>query len=333
MKTLANLLNHVGRVAVFALLGTFSVAMAYTYPQAIINVDVTTGPAPLTVQFDGSDSFVDPTALPAMYVWDFGDGNGSMEVSPTHTYSSPGYYPASLFLADSFDGFSIDTVEIVVTAGNYPPTAEPTATPNSGPAPLIVEFVANAVDPDGDALSYLWNFGDPASPDNTSTLADPQHVYETIGTYEVWLTVSDGTNEVYESIAVVVSDEQALWTTRASVIGVNQGTISYLASIGLPVPQPYETIAFSFDGKKLFSAQFSNFKAELDPNIYVIAKRWLTVRIDFTTNTLFVEKSKANLRKFDNSDGVDVELSWGNKTAVDQFMMDQIAADEWEYLR
>jgi len=37
--------------------------------------------------------------------WDFGDGSGSAEQSPTHTYNSPGHYQAVLTVTDD-DGAS-----------------------------------------------------------------------------------------------------------------------------------------------------------------------------------------------------------------------------------
>jgi len=176
-------------------------------PEAVADADVTSGPAPLTVHFDGSASTSDPAAEPLTYDWSFGDGEFSTEVSPTHTYIAPGVYTIILTVFDTLGQSDLDTIEITVTTANNPPEAAPTGTPNTGVAPLVVQFAANATDPDGDPLTYLWDFGDPDSLDNTSTLADPQHVYESPGTYVAWLTVSDGELEISASLTIRVTED------------------------------------------------------------------------------------------------------------------------------
>jgi PKD repeat protein len=75
---------------------------------------------------------------------------------------------------------------------NQSPLAVASATtPTSGTAPLRVSFSsAGSYDPEGAALSYIWNFGN----GGTSTLANPTNVYNTSGQFNAYLTVSDGTN-------------------------------------------------------------------------------------------------------------------------------------------
>ena len=72
---------------------------------------------------------------------------------------------------------------------NRNPTASATANPTSGDAPLTVVFDASgSSDPDGDALTFSWNFGDGA----TGSGATVSHTYNTAGTYNALLTISDG---------------------------------------------------------------------------------------------------------------------------------------------
>ncbi|HEY6168907.1 MAG TPA: PKD domain-containing protein, partial [Verrucomicrobiae bacterium] len=68
------------------------------------------------------------------------------------------------------------------------PTANATATPTSGTAPLNVSFSsAGSFDSDGSIVGYDWNFGD----GGTSTVANPSHTYNAAGTYTATLVVRD----------------------------------------------------------------------------------------------------------------------------------------------
>lgn len=57
-------------------------------------------------------------------------------------------------------------------------------------------------DPDGDALTYVWDFGDGA----TATGATPTHPYADNGTYTVTLTVSDGQESASATADVTVEN-------------------------------------------------------------------------------------------------------------------------------
>lgn len=73
--------------------------------------------------------------------------------------------------------------------GNRAPTAQISANPTSGPTPLAVQFSsAGSSDPDGDALTYSWNFGVSGA---TSTQANPSYTYQNAGTYIAVLVVTD----------------------------------------------------------------------------------------------------------------------------------------------
>jgi hypothetical protein len=76
-----------------------------------------------------------------------------------------------------------------VGGGNRNPIVNASVNPTSGYAPLAVTMTASgSTDPDGDVLSYLWDFGNGV----TSTNANTSYTYTTLGTYNVTVTVSDG---------------------------------------------------------------------------------------------------------------------------------------------
>ena len=72
----------------------------------------TFGLAPLEVEFTGELSDRGGEDAPT-YAWDFGDGGTSTEMNPTHTYTEPGTYEATLTVTDAA-GETTDTVTISV---------------------------------------------------------------------------------------------------------------------------------------------------------------------------------------------------------------------------
>ena len=80
--------------------------------------------------------------------------------------------------------------QIVYTQGNRTPIAKAAGTPTSGSAPLKVAFSsAGSQDPDGDPLTYEWDFGDGTS---ASSAAAPTHTYTRTGNFTARLTIRDG---------------------------------------------------------------------------------------------------------------------------------------------
>jgi PKD repeat protein len=68
-------------------------------PTALAAVSSSAGTAPLTVQFSSAGSS-DPEGQPLSHQWDFGDGTGSTEANPVHTYAA-GSFNASLTVTDA----------------------------------------------------------------------------------------------------------------------------------------------------------------------------------------------------------------------------------------
>lgn len=94
---------------------------------------------------------------------------------------------------------------------------------------LTVSFVNKSTDPDGDALKYVWSFGD----GTTSTASEPTVTYAKAGTYTVSLTVQDTagkSSKVTENVTVTSSgsttdpDDPPVTTNTAPVAGFNVKT-------------------------------------------------------------------------------------------------------------
>ncbi len=87
-------------------------------PTAVLNADVTSGCAPLTVTFTDATTVGDPATS---WLWNFGDGNFSTAQNPPpHVYTTPGTYFVS-FEACNAGGCSTDYVTITV---GTPPTID-----------------------------------------------------------------------------------------------------------------------------------------------------------------------------------------------------------------
>lgn len=87
---------------------------------------------------------------------------------------------------------------------NRAPIADFTANVTAGQTPLTVQFDASgSYDPDGDAIAYLWDFGD----GNTATEEITSHEFTQKGSYDVVLTVKDAARESKKTITILVTDE------------------------------------------------------------------------------------------------------------------------------
>jgi hypothetical protein len=96
-------------------------------PMAVASASPLSGPAPLTVQFDGADSS-DPEDDDLFYDWIFGDGETGAEATAIHEYTSQGLYSVVLVVTDARGDDDFDTIAITVTDPTIPalsPGADP----------------------------------------------------------------------------------------------------------------------------------------------------------------------------------------------------------------
>ncbi|MGK0388906.1 MAG: gliding motility-associated-like protein [Maribacter sp.] len=157
----------------------------YTGPDLdFVATTSTQGCAPLEVTFLAESDDSDITNL----TWDFGDGTiiNTSNLTVTHTYNTSSIYDVSL-TATNANGCntSISQEDVVNIFSDVTPqfTADNI---NSCEAPLSVNF--NNISTGNLAnVSYAWDFGD----NNTSTLENPSHTYNTPDNYDVSLTITN----------------------------------------------------------------------------------------------------------------------------------------------
>lgn len=183
------------------------------------------------VTFDASGSS-DLDGVGLEYYYDFGDGINSRWVTDPvikHKYTKgPQNYQIELIVRDS-DGETDSTVQ-TITVNNQLPFSD---------AGLDQEIIVNqkvyfdggkSYDPDGNVLSYKWDFGDEKS-SGWLTSRKATHTYKQPGIYEATLTVSDGSLEAQDTCIVqVFPDPTKIDTDGDGVPDVNDAFPTDLAA-------------------------------------------------------------------------------------------------------
>jgi parallel beta-helix repeat protein len=172
------------------------------------------GNAPLNVQFTGSTS---GGTSPYSFRWTFGDGTSSTAKNPSHSYSQPGTYNATLTVTDSSDNQDSASVSIQASAPTPQPSVSAGASPMSGSAPLNVQFTGSASGGTS-PYSFRWTFGDGGS----STQQNPSHTYSEPGTYTAAITVTDS-NSQQKSASVTIQVSASVQNRVKLSLTVNTG--------------------------------------------------------------------------------------------------------------
>jgi gliding motility-associated-like protein len=141
-------------------------------------------------RFTTSDSILCPSlpitftnhsdGVGATYMWDFGDGQKSADISPAHLFANAGTYTVKMVMMDK-NGCSDSAstiIKISSALANFLMSDSFSTCP-----PLIV----NITNKSSNFISINWDFGDGGN----SQLLNPSHIYTYPGKYTVKLTVKN----------------------------------------------------------------------------------------------------------------------------------------------
>jgi PKD repeat protein len=259
---------------------TITVTGTNRNPVASATATPTTGAAPLAVSFNASGS-TDPDGDVLTFSWNFGDNTTGSGARPSKTYTAAGTYTARVTVTDGKGGSAQASVTITVTGTNRNPVAAASATPASGVAPLTVSFTAaGSTDPDGDALTYAWNFGD----NTTATGMTASKVYATPGQYTARVTVSDGKGGTGSAtVAITVNPNDGnnckFGTPRATYLpstGYRQYNYVHVLGTGGPNLGNVTNFTINWDYENNGLWQFSMNTNNGSPNWYVDLRTSMT---------------------------------------------------------
>ncbi len=166
-------------------------------PTATFDVDIDSGCGPLTV------NFINLSSGAVNYTWDFGDGGGSAQENPQHTYVNFGnidsVYTVRLIASTAFGCTDTARMDIVVHPGAQA-LFQTFYTPGCDPAPAV--FLNNSQN----AASFEWDFGDGSA---VSTETNPSHHFANnspfLATYTVELRALNptGCNDTTQATVTV----------------------------------------------------------------------------------------------------------------------------------
>jgi hypothetical protein len=144
------------------------------------------------------------TAIPAGSFITAAQGAAGLKFTPTLNSTANGSFDAQGSTSASDAGLSgpVATGSIKVTNAAPQIVSAATASPTTAGTGQTVAFAFSASDPDGNALTITWDFGD----GSTGTGETTTHVYTSPGQYQVGATASDGFGgKVFSTVTVTVA--------------------------------------------------------------------------------------------------------------------------------
>ncbi len=165
-----------------------------------LDADPEKGEAPLNVKFDASKS-VDPDGEIQSFEWEFNDDGKFDDASgetAEYTFEKIGSYKVSLRVteADSSQVVEEKIIEVISSLAPQPVIEIEDVTGDTLYKGINYTFSGEAsTAPAGNIKSYEWNFGDGAEKKVTRVAT---HIYNTPGSYEVTLKITDSTGRTGE---------------------------------------------------------------------------------------------------------------------------------------
>jgi VCBS repeat-containing protein len=192
-------------------------------PTAAANAHTVNEDSTLTVAAPGvlgNDGDVDGDSLSVLLVSGPAHGTLNLNADGSFTYTPDANYNGSdSFTYKANDGAvdsNVVTVSLTINAVNDAPSAVAGPDAQNGEGGTATFDASGSFDIDGDALTYLWDFGD----GNTASGQIVQYAHADQGTYTVTLTVSDGVASTSDTMIMTVINGAPLAVVSGPASGV-----------------------------------------------------------------------------------------------------------------
>ena len=180
------------------------------------------------------------------WLWDFGDGETSIEQNPVHIFKKSGTYTVKLMVEGETE-CSSNILEHEIIIYDLPVAGFTVGTPVC--EGLNLTFTDQSNSTQGKIIKWIWDFDDQIPPEEKDSAAPFAHVFAAIGTYQVKLKVltDKGCESVIFSKQVIINplpivdfkvpevcikDDFAQFTNLSSIL---DGTaLTYLWNFGDP---------------------------------------------------------------------------------------------------
>lgn len=168
-------------------------------------------------------------------------GDASITVATRNPSNDDNIFFASFFL-------TVEATIIVNPPANQAPVARP-GDPYTGAEGSAISFSgATSSDPDGDALTYAWDFENDGVVD--ATIAAASHAYPDNGSYTAKLTVDDGKGGTHSATVAVTVTNVSPTATFGNTAPVNEGSSFAVSLSGATDPGTADLsvgLTFAFD--------------------------------------------------------------------------------------
>lgn len=198
--------------------------------------------------------------------WTFGDGHGSTQQNPIHTYAAEGVYVVTLNITTSSGCTSSVTQHICIGGGgtyNGPDCQAVFFFVQSTDIPGTFSFVDLSI---GNITHWEWNFGD----GTTSTEQLPTHTYAQPGVYLVTLTVSSADCSSTTTV-LLTTGQDILYNQECTALFVPFLESDSLFAFFLNLSSP-DAVSYLWDfGDGQTSTDFITYHVYSQPGVYTVS--------------------------------------------------------------